>query len=192
MAFAVVEPARHALSRPTAGPLDDAYSGFTHVADRTVAPAPLRTRPFDRARGLRYRGPRHLPAPDSHRQVALNLSLVMSCRTPFLHGAEQSRRTRRQRQQGGGREAGQGGRSPPGRRRVKSPSRQKQRLPRPKRQNAQPAMPKQEVDGLMAKFGRSTATTPSPDGDRTDRGSVPGLRRPARGPVAVSSSAGRR
>src|SRR5439155_24702907 len=39
-----------------------------------------RTRPLDHARGLRYRGPRRLPGPDSHRQAALNLSLpyVMS------------------------------------------------------------------------------------------------------------------
>src|SRR5215216_1844498 len=63
-------------SRPQAGPLDDACSGFTHVADRAVAPAPLRTRPLDHARGLHYRGPRHLPGPDSHRQAALNLSLL--------------------------------------------------------------------------------------------------------------------
>jgi len=62
------------------GIYDDAYSGFTHVADRTVAHAPLRTRPLDHARGHRYQGPRHLPGPDSHRQAALNLSLryVMS------------------------------------------------------------------------------------------------------------------
>ncbi len=47
-----------------------------------------------RSRPGRRRGPRHLPGPDSHRQAALNLSLVMSCRTPSLHGTEQSRRTR--------------------------------------------------------------------------------------------------
>jgi hypothetical protein len=56
--------------------LDDAYSGFTHVADRTVAHAPLRTRPLDHARGHHYRGPRRLPGPDSHRQATLNLSLL--------------------------------------------------------------------------------------------------------------------
>jgi hypothetical protein len=61
---------------PAGGPLDDACSGFTHVADRAVAPAPLRTRPLGHARGLHYRGPRHLPGPDSHRQAALNLSLL--------------------------------------------------------------------------------------------------------------------
>jgi hypothetical protein len=39
MAFAVIEPARHPLfPRPKTGPLDDAYSGFTHVADRAIAP----------------------------------------------------------------------------------------------------------------------------------------------------------
>jgi hypothetical protein len=57
------------------GSLDDACSGFTHVADRTVASTPLRTRPLDHARGHRYRGPGHLPEPDSHRQAILNLSL---------------------------------------------------------------------------------------------------------------------
>ena len=67
--------------------LDDAYSGFTHVADRTVAHAPLRTRPLDHARGHHYRGPRRLPGPDSHRQATLNLSLFTSCGSPFPHGA---------------------------------------------------------------------------------------------------------
>jgi hypothetical protein len=57
------------------GPLDDACSGFTHVADRAVASTPLRTRPLDHARGHRYQGPRRLPGPDSHRQAILNLSL---------------------------------------------------------------------------------------------------------------------
>jgi hypothetical protein len=66
-------------------------------------PAPLRTRPLDHARGPRYRGPRRLPGPDSHRQAAPNLSLAMSCRTPFLHGTEQSRRTRPWREPYGGR-----------------------------------------------------------------------------------------
>jgi hypothetical protein len=69
------------------GSLDDAYSGFTRVADRTVAHALLRTRPLDHARGHRYQGPRRLPGPDSHRQADLNLSLVMSCRSPSLHGS---------------------------------------------------------------------------------------------------------
>jgi hypothetical protein len=81
-------------SRPQAGPLDDACSGFTCVADRAVAPAPLRTRPLDHARGLRYRGPRHLPGPDSHRQAALNLSLLRHVALLFLMAPEQSRRTR--------------------------------------------------------------------------------------------------
>src|SRR5450755_426778 len=78
-------PARYRLGTLLAPPegggiYDDAYSGFTHVADRTIAHAPLRTRPLDHARGHRYQGPRHLPRPDSHRQAALNLSLryVMS------------------------------------------------------------------------------------------------------------------
>ena len=78
---------------PTAGPLDDAYSGFTHVADRAVAPAPLRTRPLDHARGLRYRGPRRLPGPDSHRQAIVNLSLLRHAVLLFLMAPKQSRRT---------------------------------------------------------------------------------------------------
>ena len=87
MAFAVNEPARLPLYPPEDGPLDDAYSGFTHVADRAIASAPLRTRPLDHARGHRYQGPRRLPGPDSHRQAILNLSLAMSCRSPSLHGS---------------------------------------------------------------------------------------------------------
>ena len=76
MAFAVVQPARHPLFPPEDGTFDDAYSGFTRVADRTVAHALLRTRPLDHARGHHYQGPRRLPGPDSHRQAALNLSLL--------------------------------------------------------------------------------------------------------------------
>jgi hypothetical protein len=77
---------------------DDACSGFTCVADRAVAPAPLRTRPLDHARGHRYRGPRRLPGPDSHRQAALNLSLLGHVDLLFLMAPKQSRRTRPTRQ----------------------------------------------------------------------------------------------
>ena len=91
---------------------DDACSGFTHVTDRTVAPAPLRTRPLDHARGHSYQGPRHLPGPDSHRPAVLNLSLDLrhdellllttpkqsgrTCATPSLAraGAPSGQRTR--------------------------------------------------------------------------------------------------
>jgi hypothetical protein len=62
--------------RPKTAVANDAYSGFTRVADRAVDPAPLRTRPLDHARGHHYQGPRRLPGPDSHRQAALNLSLL--------------------------------------------------------------------------------------------------------------------
>jgi len=62
--------------RPKTGTYDDACSGFTRVADRTVASALLRTRPLDHARGHRYQGPRRLPGPDSHRQAIPNLSLL--------------------------------------------------------------------------------------------------------------------
>jgi hypothetical protein len=96
MAFAVRQPARHPLPRPKrSGSLDDAYSGFTHVADRTAAPAPLRTRPLDHAREHRYQGPGHLPGPDSHRQATLNLSLdLRHVDLLLLMAPEQSGRTR--------------------------------------------------------------------------------------------------
>ena len=81
------------------GSLDDACSGFTHVADRTVASAPLRTRPLDHARGHRYQGPGHLPGPDSHRQAVLNLSLdLRHDELLLLMAPEQSGRTTRERQ----------------------------------------------------------------------------------------------
>jgi hypothetical protein len=79
---------------PEGGPPNDACSGFTHVADRTIDPAPLRTRPLDHARGLHYRGPRRLPGPDSHRQAALNLSPLCHVDLPFFMAPRQSRRTR--------------------------------------------------------------------------------------------------
>jgi hypothetical protein len=75
MAFTAHKPARHPLFHLEGRGCDDACSGFTHVTDRTVAPAPLRTRPLDHARGHSYQGPRHLPGPDSHRPAVLNLSL---------------------------------------------------------------------------------------------------------------------
>jgi hypothetical protein len=72
---------------PRQGPHNDAYSGFTHVADRAIASAPLRTRPLDHARGLRYQGPRRLPGPNSHRQAIVNLSLLRHAVPPCLHSA---------------------------------------------------------------------------------------------------------
>ena len=97
-AFRGLRPARTgsapSQTRPKADPLNDAYQGFTHVADRTIDPAPLRTRPLDHARGLHYRGPRRLPGPDSHRQAALNLSPLRHVDLPFFMAPRQSRRTR--------------------------------------------------------------------------------------------------
>src|SRR5450755_2354197 len=91
-------PARYRLGTLLAPPegggiYDDAYSGFTHVADRTVAHAPLRTRPLDHARGHRYQGPRHLPGPDSHRQAAELVAPLRHVDHPFFTAPEQSRRT---------------------------------------------------------------------------------------------------
>ena len=67
-------------SRPQAGLSDDACSGFTHVADRTVASPRFAPGLSTTHGGHCYQGSRHLPGPDSHRQAALNLSLryVMS------------------------------------------------------------------------------------------------------------------
>jgi hypothetical protein len=99
---------------------DDACSGFTCVADRAVDPAPLRTRPLGHARGLHYRGPRRLPGPDSHRQAALNLSLLGHADLLFLMAPEQSRRTRPTQQRAGassGAVESPGGFAPPGARR---------------------------------------------------------------------------
>jgi hypothetical protein len=80
------------------GSLDDACSGFTHVADRTVASAPLRTQPLDYAREHRYRGPGHLLGPDSHRQAILNSSLDLHHdELPLFMAPEQSGRTTRKR-----------------------------------------------------------------------------------------------
>ena len=81
VAFAVCESARHPLDPPLGGLwLTTLARASLLAADRTVASAPLRTRPLDRARGHRYRGPGRLPGPDSHRLAALSLSLgyVMS------------------------------------------------------------------------------------------------------------------
>jgi hypothetical protein len=94
MAFTAHKPARHPLLPPTRRGCDDACSGFTHVTDRTVAPAPLRTRPLDHARRHSYQGPRHLPGPDSHRPAVLNLSLdLRHDELPFLTTPKQSGRT---------------------------------------------------------------------------------------------------
>jgi hypothetical protein len=94
MTFAVSPTARLPLGpSQRTGLHNDAYSGFTHVADRAIASAPLRTQPLDHARGHRYQGPRHLPRPDSHRQAIVNLSLLRHVVLLFLMAPEQSRRT---------------------------------------------------------------------------------------------------
>ena len=102
MAFAVSPTARLPLGPPQrTGLHDDAYSGFTHVADRAIASAPLRTRPLDHARGHRYQGPRRLPGPDSHRQAIVNLSLLRHVVLHFLMAPKQSRRTATLQKRGG-------------------------------------------------------------------------------------------
>jgi hypothetical protein len=68
--------------------LDDACSGFTHVADRTVARPRFAPGLSTTHGGFATKDPGVSPGPDSHRQAALNLSLgFTSCRTPSLHGA---------------------------------------------------------------------------------------------------------
>jgi len=97
-AFRGLRPARtgSAPSRPARrrASLTTLHQGFTRVADRTIDPALLRTRPLDHARGHHYRGPRRLPGPDSHRQAALNLSPLRHVDLPFFMVPRQSRRTR--------------------------------------------------------------------------------------------------
>ena len=70
-----------APSVPTlTGRLLTALQASLHAADRPVAHpprglnTPLRRRPLDRRRELRYRGPWCLPGPDFHRQAALSLA----------------------------------------------------------------------------------------------------------------------
>jgi hypothetical protein len=74
MAFALREQARLLLVRLSADRRNDA-AGFTSCCGLVSCSAPLRTRPLDHARGLRYRGPWRLPGPDLHRLAALSLSL---------------------------------------------------------------------------------------------------------------------
>ena len=49
---------------------------------------PLRPRPLNRSRGLRYRGPWHLPGPDSHRLATASLSPGYAIATPSLMASE--------------------------------------------------------------------------------------------------------
>ena len=87
MAFAVIEPARLPLDPPEqTDPLDDAYSGFTHVADRAVAHALLRTQPLDHARGHHYGDPD--VSPDrTHTGRPPRTCRSTSCGPPYPHGA---------------------------------------------------------------------------------------------------------
>ena len=64
VAFALRGRARLPLPRPRLASLTTLHQGFTRVADRTIHPAPLRTRPLDHARGHHFREPRRLPGPD--------------------------------------------------------------------------------------------------------------------------------
>jgi len=71
MAFAKSTQARH--------PLFPAFAGAL-----TTLQTPLRPRPLDRNRGLHYRGPWHLPGPDSHRLAAANLAPGYVMTTPSV------------------------------------------------------------------------------------------------------------
>ena len=53
---------------------DDA-AGFASCCGPASCSAPLRRRPLDRRRGLRYRGPWRLPGPDFHRLAVTELAL---------------------------------------------------------------------------------------------------------------------
>ncbi len=54
-----------------------------HIAGITAHP----TRPLNRTRGLRYRGPWRLPGPDSHRPAAASLPPGYVMTTPSCSGA---------------------------------------------------------------------------------------------------------
>ena len=54
---------------------------------------PLRPRPLDRTRELRYRGPWRLPGPDSHRLAAASLTPGYDMTTPFVSRARATGRT---------------------------------------------------------------------------------------------------
>ena len=72
---------------PRRGRLTTLTQASHMLQTRAVDPAPLRTQPPSHARGHHYRGPRRLPAPNSHRQAALNLFATTSCEPPIPHDA---------------------------------------------------------------------------------------------------------
>jgi hypothetical protein len=98
MAFAVHEPARHPLPPPTR------RDRMTTLAQASLTLQTARSHPPRFAPGLSTTHgdiatgePRRLPGPDSHRQAALNLSLLRHVALLFLMAPEQARRTRAMR-----------------------------------------------------------------------------------------------
>jgi hypothetical protein len=65
------------------GSLHDA-ADFASRCGPVSRSTPLRPRPLDRNRGLHYRGPWHLPRPDSHRLAAANLAPGYVMTTPSV------------------------------------------------------------------------------------------------------------
>lgn len=67
------------------GSLNDA-ADFASCCGPVSCSTPLRPRPFDRNRGLHYRGPWHLPRPDLHRLAIANLAsgYVMTTSFPVM------------------------------------------------------------------------------------------------------------
>ena len=74
MAFAKSTQARHPLFPAHHGSLHDA-ADFASRCGPASRSTPLRPRPLNRTRRLHYRGPWHLPGPDSHRLAIESLSL---------------------------------------------------------------------------------------------------------------------
>jgi len=83
MAFAKSTQARHPLFPAHGGSLHDA-ADFASRCGPNSCSTPLRTRPLNRTRRLRYRGPWRLPGPDSHRLAAASLSPGYIMTTPFF------------------------------------------------------------------------------------------------------------
>ena len=73
MAFAKSTQARLPLFPAHAGSLHDAADFASRFGPASCS-TPLRPRPLNRTRELRYRGPWRLPGPDSHRPAVESLS----------------------------------------------------------------------------------------------------------------------
>ncbi len=81
------------------GSLHDAADFATRCGPSSCS-TPLRPRPLDLTRGLRYRGPWRLPGPDSHRLAAASLTPGYDMTPPLASRVRAAGRTRIQAQAG--------------------------------------------------------------------------------------------